>query len=233
MPYRRLRAAGHDPFVSTYSAVPLAASIASYPPHETPPRRLIDQVRDQQTPFETDNPEWAKIRLGWVLMHRLLGAPDGAPLRQQIADGEFGPEAASPQPPAGIGWDKCLLKCGWRADFTRCVCAGTAPDVCTKMALLDPPSLQLVEYEKKRLAAIAAGEAAAAARTGQPRPSLEPESATSLEAHVANDSTVPSETEVSVRVEAYSEPATNQEPARPAQVNRPQTLRAWPSRRLG
>jgi len=188
--------------------------------------------------FETDDEEWARDHVAWVTILRLLGAADGLPLRQRMADGEFGPEAASANPPAGVGREECPLHCGFRVDYSRCVCTGTAPDLCWRMALNDPPHPAVIAEEEKRLAWVAAREAAEAARGGQPRPSLASGSAgagASLP-EAPGMGTVPTDTEtaVSVRVEPaepYSEPADNRAPPQRTNLTHPQTLRLSPSRR--
>lgn len=185
-------------------------------PDETPSPELIERMRAGQRGYETTRELFASQHTAWVLFRWIIGAHDGMPLRRRMASGDFGPEAASSKPGPDMGCKVCPLTCGFHADFTRCVCAGTADGICLDEKRSDPPPQAAVAAEERR-ARVAGQPSVDAANRGQPRSDGEEAGVGAATEEIEHlPATAP---------EPYFEPPKEGLPMPQANRNRPQEIR--------
>lgn len=136
--------------------------LLSYGPDETPEEYLVKVVRDWREPRKTDDQD----RVDWhnlmVAARRIMGADDGLPFRQAIANGDWDPPYGKSLPHPGYAF--CPLDCtniGGRVDPGVCYCCKSSRPFPYRA---DVPAT-FVPWTP-----VIPPRTARAARTGQPRP---------------------------------------------------------------
>ena len=123
MPYRRARAAGKI-IRSNWYPGDVLGHLISFRPEEKPDEAVVARVREGLIPREQIL-ELLSINHYHFLAARLaMGADDGLPLRQAMADGVHGEDAAMLEPPSGAGYARCPMECPMGGRPERCGCFG-------------------------------------------------------------------------------------------------------------
>lgn len=210
LPFKRLIAAGCEiPIGSDLASI--VGHLAAVPIDVLPDPRLVQRLQDLLAGYPTDNEETVSRHRTNLLCAWVLGAPDGLPFRRAMAEGDFGQDAATSEPPAGIGPSTCPIGCGFGSNPSECACTGTASE-------------RSVDIHRRRDAEraqrptprqMATGPHPDAANPGQARPTL-PEATPGTRARSTQGFIEEASPMTEVPTVPYSEPGTGQPPvARP------------------
>jgi hypothetical protein len=226
-PFARMRALGLEPPTPT-AIDQVLASIVSYPPADEPPAELLALIANHEAAGTT--PEAIRDRNLVAFGLRVMGGPDGSRFRREIAAGEYDPS------PYELKDDPhfCPLEPELPTAPWGCACRGGTDEPSCKLATL-------ADLKGRLEAAPATSELRVQVRPvpanrGQQRPEMGedpgPEATVFTDVEAEADIAPVAEMAAQPVTEPYSEPADNPNPPARRNINRPQTLRRSPSRRL-
>ena len=150
MPYRRARAAGKI-IRSNWYPGDVLGHLISFRPEEEPDEAVVARVREGLIPREQILEVLSINHYHFLAARLAMGADDGLPLRQAMADGVYGEDAAMLEPPPGAGLARCPMGCPRYSRPERCGCFGYPGENSWHQPLedLEPPRARSAEERRK------------------------------------------------------------------------------------